>query len=70
MFRSTLSRPGTRQVLSHRGFLASISASATRATQHDSRILECLFPPVLWNASRYISMAERDVLGVKIPAAE
>jgi len=47
---------------------ASITASATWAIQHDTSILACLSPPVLWNAAHYISMAARDVLGVKIPA--
>jgi hypothetical protein len=38
------------------------------ATQNDPRILEHLWPPVLWNAARSLSMAARDVLDVKIPA--
>jgi hypothetical protein len=47
--------------------LASITAPATWPTENNTRILERLLPPMLWNSTRYISMAERDVLGVKIP---
>jgi hypothetical protein len=46
---------------------ASITASALWATQNDARVLEHLCPPVLWSAAPSVSMAERDVLGVKIP---
>jgi hypothetical protein len=44
---------------------ASLSASATWATQQDTRVLERLFfHPVLYNAARYINMAERDMFDV------
>jgi integral membrane sensor domain MASE1 len=46
---------------------ASITASATWATPHAARVLECLFLPILWSAARYVNMAARDVLGVSIP---
>ena len=46
---------------------ASITSLATWPTQNNPRILERLLPPMAWNAVRYSSMAERDVLGVKIP---
>jgi len=46
---------------------ASITASATWATLHAARVLECLFLPILWSAARYVNMAPRDVLGVSIP---
>jgi hypothetical protein len=52
----------------HNLILASITASATWATQHDARVCEGLFPPVLWSTVRYVPLAERDVVGVKIPA--
>ena len=48
-------------------FLASITASATWATQNDTRIFKRFWPPVLWSAALSSSMAERDVWSVKIP---
>ena len=48
--------------------LASITASATWAIQNDARVFEHLLPPVLWCAASYVSVTERDVLGVRIPA--
>ena len=38
------------------------------ATQNDLSILERLLPPMLWKATRSISLAACDVLGMKIPA--
>jgi|GEM_PF-5463457 len=49
---------------------ASITASATWATQNDTRNLEGLLPPMLWNAARALSMVQRAVLAVKIPDDE
>ncbi len=46
---------------------ASITAWATGATQHDARVLERLVSPGLWSAARDVRVAERAVLGVKIP---
>jgi hypothetical protein len=46
---------------------ATITAVAPWVTQNDARILERLCPPVLWSTAPSVSMAERDVLGVKIP---
>jgi len=46
----------------------AITASATWATQNDARVLDRPLPPRLWNAAGNISMAERAVLGIKIPA--
>lgn len=37
--------------------------SAPWATQHDTRILERLLPPLLWHAACYITMAERAMVG-------
>src|SRR5438132_578439 len=43
---------------------ASITASATGATQHALRIFERLLPPLLWNAARDRRRAARAVLGI------
>jgi hypothetical protein len=56
---------GTREAMRQ---WASITASAMWTTHNDTRILTRFWPPGLWNAAHSISMAERDVLGVKIPA--
>ena len=39
--------------------MALSTASATWATQHDARVLERLFPPVLGNAARDVRVVER-----------
>jgi hypothetical protein len=49
-------------------YMASITALVMWSAQDDTRILEHLFPPVLQETARYISMAARDELGMKIPA--
>jgi hypothetical protein len=52
----------------HMPIRTSITASATWATQNDTSILEASLPPVLWHAARALSLAQRAVLAVKIPA--
>src|SRR5262249_12708402 len=57
---------GTREAMRQ---WASITARAMGTTQKDTRILTRFGPAGLWNAALSMSMAEGDVLGVKIPAA-
>jgi hypothetical protein len=47
---------------------ASITMSAMWTTQNDTKIRTRFWPLVCWNAAHALSMAEREVLGVKILA--